>query len=92
MEVEVQEDATPGLVRTTVKDVVRNRYLSDVHVKVIGSRNDDFVSGATDLRGVFVGVRIVLVAGHGLLEYEGWCCAVLRLRKMASIAIRKHIP
>ena len=25
-----------------------------MHVKVIGSRNDDFVSGETDLRGVFV--------------------------------------
>jgi len=52
--VEVQEDAASGRVRTTVKDQVRDRYVNDVHVKVIGSRNDDFVSGATDLRGVFV--------------------------------------
>ncbi len=30
-----------------------------MHVKVIGSANDDFVSGETDLRGVFVadGIR-----------------------------------
>ena len=52
--VEVQEDAASGRVRTTVKDRPSGRYLSDVHVKVIGSRNTDFVSGSTDLRGVFV--------------------------------------
>jgi hypothetical protein len=52
--VEVQEDATSGRVRTTVKDVAAEKYLHDVHVKVIGSSNPDFVSGETDLRGVFV--------------------------------------
>jgi tetratricopeptide (TPR) repeat protein len=52
--VEVQEEAASGRVRTTVKDTVGGRYLRDVHVKVIGSRNDDFVSGETDLRGVFI--------------------------------------
>ena len=43
-----------GRVRTTVKDVKADRYVHNVQVKVIGSRNDDFVDGATDLRGVFV--------------------------------------
>ena len=52
--VDVQEDAVSGQVRTTVKDRTKDRYLRDVHVKVIGSRNDDFVSGETDLRGVYV--------------------------------------
>ncbi len=52
--VDVQEDAVSGEVRTTVKDRTSDRYLRDVHVKTIGSRNDDFVSGETDLRGVFV--------------------------------------
>ena len=52
--VDVQEDAVSGQVRTTVKDSTKDSYLRDVHVKVIGSRNDDFVSGETDLRGVFV--------------------------------------
>jgi len=51
--VEVQEDAVSGRIRTTVKDA-GGRYLPDVHVKVIGTRNSDFTSGATDLRGVFV--------------------------------------
>jgi alpha-2-macroglobulin len=59
LKVEVEEDATSGRVRTTVKDVVNDKYLNDVQVKVIGSNNSDFVSGATDLRGVFVadGIR-----------------------------------
>ncbi|MHB1035874.1 MAG: tetratricopeptide repeat protein [Pirellulales bacterium] len=57
--VEVQEEGASGRVRTTVKDQVKDRYLSDVHVKVIGSRNPDFVSGQTDLRGVFVADAIL---------------------------------
>jgi hypothetical protein len=52
--VEVQEDAASGRVRTTVKDTKAEKYLNAVHVKVIGSRNGDFVSGETDLRGVFI--------------------------------------
>ena len=52
--VEVQEDAASGRVRTTVKDAKAEKYLNAVHVKVIGSRNGDFVSGETDLRGVFI--------------------------------------
>ncbi len=52
--VEVQEDAPSGQVRVTVKNVAKDSYVSNVQVKVIGSRNDDFVSGQTDLRGVFV--------------------------------------
>ena len=57
--VEVQEDPPAGQVRVTVKDVLKDSYISEVRAKVIGSRNEDFVSGATDLRGVFVaqGVR-----------------------------------
>ena len=53
--VDVQEEASSGRVRVTVKNTVKDNYVSDVHVKAIGSRNDDFVSGQTDLRGVFVG-------------------------------------
>lgn len=52
--VEIQEDAVAGQVRTTVKTRTENRYVPNVHVKTIGSRNSDFVSGKTDLRGVFV--------------------------------------
>ncbi|HEV3005705.1 MAG TPA: outer membrane protein assembly factor BamD, partial [Pirellulales bacterium] len=56
--VEVQEDAAGGQVRATVKDVTKDSYVSEVHVKVIGTRNPDFVSGETDLRGVFVAEAI----------------------------------
>ena len=52
--VEVQEDAPSGQVRVTVKNVVKDHYVSEVHAKVIGSRNGEFISGDTDLRGVFV--------------------------------------
>ena len=57
--VEVQEEVASGRVRATVKDLTSDRYVRDAHVKVIGSRNADFVAGATDLRGVFVadGIR-----------------------------------
>lgn len=51
--VDVQEETSSGLVRTTVKDTRKDAYLPEVHVKVIGTRNQDFVSGETDLRGVF---------------------------------------
>ena len=54
LEVEIHEDATSGRVRTTVKDTKKDTYISDVHIKVIGSSNKDFTSGDTDLRGVFV--------------------------------------
>jgi TolA-binding protein len=52
--VQVQEDAQSGRVRATVKDAVDEKFLSDVHVKVIGSGNDAFQSGETDLRGVYI--------------------------------------
>jgi hypothetical protein len=56
--VEVQEDAAGGQVRATVKDTTKDSCVSEVHVKVIGARNPDFVSGETDLRGVFVAEAI----------------------------------
>ena len=52
--IEVQADAVSGRVRATLKDRAADKYLPEVHVKVIGSGNQDFVSGQTDLRGVFV--------------------------------------
>lgn len=57
--VEVQADSRAGQVCATVKDVVADRYVSGAEVKVIGSFNEDFVSGTSDLRGVFAaeGIR-----------------------------------
>ncbi len=54
LKLDVQEETSSGRVRATVKDAVKDGYVPGVHVKVIGSRNDDFVAGETDLRGVFV--------------------------------------
>jgi hypothetical protein len=31
---------------------VKGSYVADAHVKAIGSRNGDFISGETDLRGI----------------------------------------
>ena len=36
--IEVQEDGPSGRVRTTIKDRVADKYVTDVHVKTIGSR------------------------------------------------------
>lgn len=51
---EIQEEPSSGRVRATVKNVILDKFVTDVHVKVIGSANPDFTSGETDLRGVFV--------------------------------------
>ena len=58
LKLQIQEDATSGRVRVTVKDDVKNRYLKDVHVKAIGSANKDFISGDTDLRGIFTADKV----------------------------------
>jgi hypothetical protein len=59
VKLEVQEDPASGRVRVNAVDRKTGTYLKDVHVKVIGSENRDFVAGETDLRGVFVadGIR-----------------------------------
>ena len=50
--VEVQEEVASGRVRTTVKDRTADKYVNDVHVKVIGSRNGEFVSGEEFYQGL----------------------------------------
>ena len=54
LSLEIQEDATSGRVRVTVRNTAADKYAKDVGVKVIGSSNAKFVSGETDLRGVFI--------------------------------------
>jgi tetratricopeptide (TPR) repeat protein len=53
LELAVQEEASSGRVRVTAKNAVSDRYVGKVLVKVIGSENSDFISGETDLRGIF---------------------------------------
>lgn len=51
--VEVQEDTDSGRARVTVVDAISRDGETDVHVKVIGNQMSNFVSGDTDLRGLF---------------------------------------
>jgi hypothetical protein len=73
VEIEVLEDAPGGRVRVTVRDARTKDFLPRVQVKVIGSDNPQFVSGTTDLRGVFVaeGIRgvVTAVARKGSAQY-----------------------
>jgi outer membrane protein assembly factor BamD (BamD/ComL family) len=87
LKIEVQEDAASGRVRATVKDSTTDKYLRDVHVKVIGSGNDEFISGETDLRGVFVadGIRGTTTV---IAEAEGGRYAFYRGKTLAGRAQR----
>jgi tetratricopeptide (TPR) repeat protein len=64
IEIEILEDPAASRVRVTVRDARTKDFLSKVQVKVIGSDNPQFISGETDLRGVFVaeGMRGVVTA------------------------------
>src|SRR5262249_49917202 len=70
---EVLEDAAAGRVRVTVRDARTKDFMPKVQVKVIGSDNPQFISGETDLRGVFVaeGLRgvVTAVARKGTSQY-----------------------
>jgi hypothetical protein len=67
-----QNSASPG-VRVTVRDARTKELLPKVQVKVIGSATGQFVSGETDLRGVFVadgvGGLTTAVARRGDSQY-----------------------
>lgn len=54
LKLEVQETPGAGSLRVNVRDTVNNGYQAKVHVKAIGSHDDEFKSGDTDLRGIFV--------------------------------------
>ncbi|GAA5509961.1 tetratricopeptide repeat protein [Novipirellula caenicola] len=73
LELLVQEDATSGRVRVSVKDTTSDHFLNDVHVKVIGSENDEFVSDDTDLRGLVIADDIrgtsTVIAAHQNHQY-----------------------
>lgn len=58
LKIEVQEDPQSGLVRVNVLNLQKNAFESQVHVKVMGSQNQDFISGDTDLRGLFLAENI----------------------------------
>ncbi len=54
LKLEIQEATDEGSVRVNVRDVTAGgNYIPEVLVKVVGTNNDLFLSGHTDLRGVF---------------------------------------
>jgi hypothetical protein len=54
LELEVLEEPPSGRVRISVRDARTHNLVPRVQVKVIGSNNPEFLSGETDLRGVYV--------------------------------------
>jgi uncharacterized protein YfaS (alpha-2-macroglobulin family)/TolA-binding protein len=73
LELEILEEPAGGRVRATVRDARTKEFLPKVQVKVIGDHNPQFISGETDLRGVFVaeGVQglVTAVARRGTAQY-----------------------
>jgi hypothetical protein len=69
----VLEEAQAGRVRVRVRDARTKAFLPKVQVKVIGSNNGRFLSGETDLRGVFVAEDVqgvvTAVARKDLTQY-----------------------
>jgi tetratricopeptide (TPR) repeat protein len=64
LELEILEEPSSGRVRITVRDARSKAPVPKVQVKVIGSDLAEFISGETDLRGVYVadGIRGVVTA------------------------------
>ncbi|WP_422927196.1 MG2 domain-containing protein [Singulisphaera sp. PoT] len=73
LELEVMEEAEAGRVRVTVRDARTKDPMPKVQVKVIGTDNPGFLSGQTDLRGVYVaeGVQgeVTAVARKNTAQY-----------------------
>jgi len=54
LKLEIQESPSAGSLRVNVRDTIDEGYQANVHVKAIGSSDNEFKSGDTDLRGIFV--------------------------------------
>ncbi len=67
LELEVLEEPASGGVRVTVRDARTHALEPKVQVKISGNMNGGFISGETDLRGVFL--------AEGL---QGWATVVAR--------------
>lgn len=71
LKLEIQETPNEGSVRVNVRDLTDDgNYIPEVLVKVVGENNDLFLSGHTDLRGVFqadgvTGAATVLARAEG---------------------------
>ena len=77
LEIEVQEERVSGCVRANVRNTVTGNYQSKVHVKVVGSTDGRFISGETDLRGVFIADdvrgKVTIIARDAANRYAFYC-------------------
>lgn len=77
LRLEVEEDAQSGRVRVNVINSATNRYENNAHVKVIGANDAEFISGSTDLRGIFIAdnihgaVTVIARKGNQYAFYRG---------------------
>ena len=73
LELEVREDPVSGRLRVEVLDSNDGAYVRGVDVKVVGSSSQQFVSGRTDPRGLFVADGIqgaaTVIARQGANRY-----------------------
>ena len=73
LKIEVQEDAVAGRVRANVINAITSRYVPEVHVKAVGSSDNTFRSGETDLRGIYVADnvrgKVTVIARQGDARY-----------------------
>ena len=73
LELDVLEEPGAGRVRVTVRDAITRAFVPKVQVKVIGSGNANFLSGETDLRGVYlaegVNGQAAVVARKGTAQF-----------------------
>jgi hypothetical protein len=73
LKIEVQEDVATGRVRANVINAIEGGYKANVHVKAIGSKDTQFRSGETDLRGIFIADNLrgkgTVIAREGETRY-----------------------
>ncbi|MDP7129774.1 MAG: tetratricopeptide repeat protein, partial [Planctomycetota bacterium] len=73
LKIEVQEDSASGRVRANVINAIEGGYKANVHVKAIGTKDTQFRSGETDLRGIFVADNLrgkaTVIAREGETRY-----------------------
>ncbi|MBI5866074.1 MAG: outer membrane protein assembly factor BamD [Planctomycetes bacterium] len=88
---EVQETPGDTQVRVNVVDALTRGGLKDVHVKVIGSAMDRFISGESDLRGLFAAGG-VFGAPTAIARDAGGHFAFYRSEAVAIAAATKAEP
>jgi hypothetical protein len=73
LKIEVQEGSASGRVRANVINAIEGGYKANVHVKAIGTKDTQFRSGETDLRGIFVADNLrgkaTVIAREGETRY-----------------------